>query len=145
MQGARGGGEGAARAGDDGRGKKVDGGIFVFVGAASAICAERGGRGSGQVGHGGGAAQIEFVARTAECGSGGDLRATGGGAFRDGGERSRGAAGVVWIEGAGAKPVDSRDVRLDGIDPVFHSRGAGSASVDDSKGSDGGEGGGGGS
>src|SRR5260370_29603572 len=142
MQGARGGGEGAARAGDDAGGKKVDRGIFVCVGAASGICAERGGRGSGQVGHGGGAGQIEFVARTAECGSGGDLRATGGGAFRDVGERSGRIAGVLWIEGAGAEPADSRDVRLDGIDPIFYSGGTGGAGVDDSKGSDGGESGG---
>src|SRR5438552_256443 len=143
MQGARGSGEGAAGIGVDGGGEKVDRGILVFIGTAGAVRAESGRRGSGQAGHGSGAAQAERIAGTAECGSRSDLRASGGGTFGDGGERGGGAASVVWIERAGAEPVDSRDVRLDGTDPVFHGGGAGSAGVDDSKGSDGSEGGGG--
>src|SRR5216684_7354765 len=143
MQSAFGGGESAAGAGVDAGGEEIDRGIFVFVGAAGAVCAERGGRRSGQAGYGRGAAQIERLAGAAECGSGGDLRAAGSGTFGDGGERSGGAAGVVWIEGAGAEPVDSGDLRFAGADPVFHGGGAGSARLDDSKGRDGGEGGGG--
>src|SRR6266478_1817949 len=143
MQGARGGGEGLAGAGVDCGGEEIDRGIFVFVGAAGAVCAERGGRRSGQTGYGGGAAQIERVARAAECSGGGDLRAAGGGAFGDGGAGSGRVAGFVWIEGAGAESVDSRDLRFAGADPVFYGGGAGSAGLDNSQGRDGGEGGGG--
>src|SRR6266481_4939352 len=110
MQGACGGGEGAARAGVDAGGEEIDWGIFVFVGAAGAVCAERRGRRSGQAGNGRGAAQIERAARAAECGGGSDLRAVGSGTFGNGGERGGGAAGVLWTEGAGAEPIDSRYV-----------------------------------
>src|SRR5260370_34320669 len=94
MQGARGGGEGAARAGDDAGGKKVDRGIFVFVGAASAICAEPGGRGSGQAGYGGGGAQNEVMGRGGGRGGGGELAggARGDGAGGEG--RQQGGRGV---------------------------------------------------
>src|SRR5258708_28469275 len=104
MQSACGGGEGTAGTGVDAGGAKVDWRIFVFVSAAGVICAEPGGRRSGQAGHGGGAAQIERAAGAAECGGGGDLRAAGGGAFGDGWGRGRGAAGVVWVEGDRAGP-----------------------------------------
>src|SRR5260370_2756743 len=111
MQGARGGGEGAARAGVDAGGEEIDWGIFVFVGAASAICAEPGGRGSGQAGYGGGAGQIEFIARAAECGGGGGFGAGGGGKLRGGGEKKPGGAGGGLGVGSGARTVTSRDVR----------------------------------
>src|SRR6266550_4293497 len=84
VQSACGGGEGAAGVGVDAGGKKIDWRIFVFVGASGVVCAEPGGRRSGQAGHGGGAAQIERAAGAAECGGGGDLRAAGGGTFRNG-------------------------------------------------------------
>src|SRR5260370_38331379 len=120
MQGACGGGEGAAGTRVAAGGEKVDWGIFVFVGTAGAVCAERGGRRSGQAGHSGGAAQIERVAGAAERGGGGDLRAAGGGTFGDGGERGGGAAGVGWVEGAGDGTGDSGDLLLHGADPVCH-------------------------
>src|SRR5713226_5754489 len=109
MQSAFGGGESAAGTGVDAGGEEVDWGIFVFVGAAGAVCAERGGRRSGQAGYRGGAAQIERVARAAECGGGGDLRAAGGGTFGDGRRGSGGVVRFVWIAGAGAEPLDSGD------------------------------------
>src|SRR4030081_1165529 len=56
-------------------GRKWIGGVVFFVGAASVVCAESGGRRSGQAGHGGAAAQIERLAGEAECGGGADLRA----------------------------------------------------------------------
>src|SRR6266481_2984673 len=102
MQDASGGGESAAGIGVDGRGAEGDRRILVFVGAAGAVRAESGRPRSGQAGHRGGTAQVERVARTAERGSGGDLRTAGGGTFRNGRERGGGAVGVLWIEGAGA-------------------------------------------
>src|SRR5439155_845437 len=91
MQNSSGGGEGAAGTGADGGGEKVDRGILILVGAAGVVRAEPGGRGSGQAGNGGGATQIERLARVAERGGGSDLWAVGGGTFRDGGEGIRGA------------------------------------------------------
>src|SRR2546426_12275603 len=98
MQSACGGREGAAGAGVDAGGKKVDRWILVFVGAARVVCAESGGRRSGQAGYGGGTGQIEFVARAAECGGGGDFGAGGGGNFGGGWEGRRGIARVLWHE-----------------------------------------------
>src|SRR5213082_854280 len=110
MQDVPRGGESVAGIGVDDGGEKLDRGIFVFIGTAGAVRAESGRRGSGQAGYGCGAAQAERFARAAERGSGGDLRTAGGGALGNGRERSGGAASVVWIERAGAEPVDSRDV-----------------------------------
>src|SRR3989440_8637093 len=110
MQDAPSGGESVAGIGVDDGGEKVDRGIFVFISAAGAVRAESGRRGSGQAGHGSGAAQADRIAGTAECGSRSDLRASGGGTFGDGGERGGGAASVVRIERTGAEPLDSRDV-----------------------------------
>ena len=141
MQDVPRGGESVAGIGVDDGGEKLDRGIFVFISAAGAVRAESGRRGSGQAGHGSGAAQAERFARATECRGGGDLRAAGGGDLGNGRERSGGAASVVWIERAGAEPVDSRDVSLDGADSVFYGGGAGSAGVDDSKGRDCDEGG----
>src|SRR6267378_4634545 len=102
MQDASGGGESAAGIEVAGGGAEVDRRILVFVGAAGTVRAESGRRRSGQAGHCSGAAQVESVARTAECGSGGDLRSAGGRTFRNGRERGGGAVGVLRIEGAGA-------------------------------------------
>ena len=110
MQSATGSGETAARTGIDAGGAQIHWGVFVFVGAAGAVCAEPGRRRSRQVGHGRRTAQVGRFAGTAECGAGGDLRAAGSGVGGDAGARSGGAAGVVWIEGTGAEPADSRDV-----------------------------------
>ena len=71
-------------------------------------------------GVGGGTAQVGGFAGASEYGGGGGLRAARGGAGRDGREGSGGTAGVVWIERAGIESIDSRDVRLDGIDSVFY-------------------------
>src|SRR5712692_4133683 len=110
MQSATGGGEATTGIGVDAGRTEVDRRIFVFVGAAGVVCAEPGGRRSGQAGYGSGAAQIERAARAAECGSGGGVRAVGSGTSGDGGERSGGTAGFVWIKGARAESLDSRDV-----------------------------------
>src|SRR2546430_17706271 len=125
MQDATGSGESAVGIGVDGGGEEVDWGIFVFISAAGAVRAESGRRRSGQAGYGCGAAQAKRPARTAERGSGSDLRAAGGGALGNGRERSGGAASVVWIERAGAEPLDSRDVWLDGADSGFYGGGGG--------------------
>src|SRR5256885_15236812 len=114
MQDAPRGGESVAGIGVDDGGEKVDRGIFVFISAAGAVRAESGRRGSGQAGHGSGAAQADRIAGTAECGSRSDLRASGGGTFGDGGVRGGGGFGGRRDEGGGAGAPVTRDNCLSG-------------------------------
>src|SRR2546426_10791856 len=99
MQSACGGREGAAGAGVDAGGKKVDRWILVFVGAAGVVCAESGGRRSGQAGYGGGRGQIEVGGRGGGWGGGGGLLGGGGGTFWGGVEGRGGNGGGRWVVG----------------------------------------------
>src|ERR1700682_714579 len=110
VQGAFGSGKAVAGARVDSGGAEADRRIFVFVAEADVVCAEFGGRRSGGVGDGGGAAQAGGAGGAEEYGGGGGLRTARGGVGADGREGSGGIAGFVWIEGAGAESVDSGDV-----------------------------------